>query len=101
MSIYLMPVSRDVQLLLGDVADELVANFGISWAEAIARINAHWRGQDLSSEIDIVLHEDACYWAVVIYFGKDVPDWSPAADRSTWTARPRPSYSSGCWTVGE
>lgn len=101
MSDFLMPVSRDVQELLDDIVAEMVTMFGVSRAEAVARINALWQSFDLSGDDEIILHEDAYYWALVIYYGKPLPDWGRDADRSTWTPNPKPDRSSGCWTVEE
>ncbi|MGF6882464.1 hypothetical protein ABIA39_001406 [Nocardia sp. GAS34] len=98
MSTYIMPTSSDVVRLLNDIRDEMVALFGISEAEAVARINRKWRGHDLSSETEIILHEDGYFWALVIYFGGTVPDWHRDADRSSWAPTAPPSPDSPCWT---
>jgi hypothetical protein len=76
----------------------MVRVFGISRAEAVARINAQWRGQELLDEDDIVLHEDTYYWALSIYY-RDVPDWNPDADRSDWPIVPAPPADSSCWIL--
>lgn len=92
-----MPVSAEVDELLRDIRDEMIALLGISESEAVARINRMWEGLDLSSEDDILLHEDGYYWALFIYFGGRVPDWHPDADRSSWTptAPPPRDYPAG------
>lgn len=73
--------------------------FGISIEEAVARINQHWYGQEFLEEDEIVFHEDAHYWAMVIYY-EGVPDWNPEADRSHWMVQAKPPSDSECWTIG-
>ena len=97
--IYLMPTSTDVDELLSDIRDEMATVLGVSDAEAVARINQQWQGQDLSGDDEIVLHEDGYFWALSIYFGGNVPDWSPDADRSNWMPKPAPPRDSPCWTL--
>ncbi|WBO63655.1 hypothetical protein [Streptomyces camelliae] len=94
-----MPTSSETLELLDAIADEMVSEFGISRAEAVARINEQWHGQDLSDEDSLILHEEEHYWAFVIHYGGNVPDWSPGADRSTWAPKPPPAAGSGFWTV--
>jgi hypothetical protein len=87
--------------LLNAIADEMVSLFGITRAEAVARINEQWHHQDLSSDDDVILHEDEYYWALFIYFGGNVPDWSRTADRSEWSSRPVPAQQSGYRPVSD
>ncbi|MCE3035751.1 MULTISPECIES: hypothetical protein [unclassified Streptomyces] len=96
---FTMPTSPETLELLGSIADEMVSEFGITRAEAVARINAHWHGQDLSDEDCLVPHEDERFWAFVIYYGRNVPDWSPGADRSGWVPTEPPAAGSEYWTV--
>ena len=98
MSTYTMPTCADTLELLDLVADHMVDEFGISRAEAVARINEQWHGQDLSDEDDIILHEDERFWAFTIYYG-DVPDWTPEADRTSWLPKAPPAPGSVFWTV--
>lgn len=99
MSDFLMATSGESLELLEAIADEMVSQFSLARAEAVARINDHWRGQDLSSEDEVILHEDEYYWALWIYYGGKVSDWSPGADRSAWVPRAAPSRDSACWTI--
>lgn len=101
MSEFLMVTAESTASLLADIVAELVAQFGISRAEAVARVNQQWKGQDLSAEDDIILHEDAAHWATFIYFGGVVRDWRPGADRSSWPVREPPPPGSDCWTVAD
>lgn len=96
---FIFAMSDEVAELVGEIVDELVSRHGISRAEATARINQRWGHLDMSSSEDIVLHEDAYYWAMTILFGDDVPDWWAGADRSAWPVRPVPPRGSGFWTV--
>lgn len=97
MSDFLMKTSGETLELLNAIVDEMAGRFSISRAEAVARVNQQWQGTDLSGEDEIILHEDEHYWALWIYFGGNVPDWSPGADRSSWTPRPAPQRDSGLW----
>lgn len=96
---YVMAATPQIKEFFNEIAAEMVLAFGINYAEAVARINYHWREQEFLDECDMVLHEDAHYWAMLIYYS-DVPDWNAGADRSQWSIRPKPPASSGCWTLG-
>ncbi|MFF4367058.1 hypothetical protein [Streptomyces sp. NPDC001594] len=95
---YLMATSPETLDLLCATAREMAELCGIGTAEAVARINHQWEGLDLSGEDELILHEDAYYWALRIYY-RDVLDWRPEADRSAWTPRPGPPAGSKSWTV--
>lgn len=97
---YLMKTSPETLELLEDTADEMVSQCGISRAEAVARINRHWEGLDLSGPNDLILHEDETYWALAIYY-EEVPDWQANADRANWRSRPTPPAGSVYWTEGQ
>ena len=101
MSRYQMHVSSETLELLDAIVERMVSVFSISPNEAVARINEQWFGQDLSSEDEVILHEDDYYWALFIYFGGNVPDWAPSADRSAWSRKPPPSLDSGFWPSAE
>jgi hypothetical protein len=90
--------NEDVRELLCDTAEEMTKLFGISKAEAVARINAQWPDQKFLEDSDIILHEDQYYWALFIYYNGDVPDWGPSVDRSSWIPAPKPSDSK-YWTI--
>ncbi|QHC31538.1 hypothetical protein [Streptomyces sp. HF10] len=96
---FIMPTSPETRELLDSIADEMVTEIGIPYAEAVARINAHWHRQDLSDEDCIVLHEDERFWAFVMYYGRNVPDWRPGADRSGWVPTEPPAAGTKFWTV--
>lgn len=64
MTVFLMPTSRQTFELLDAIAEQMVSLFSVSRDEAVARINQQWHAHDLSSEEDLILHEDAYYWAM-------------------------------------
>lgn len=87
-----------------EIADELVGRFGISQAEAVARINAAYEGADIDPYPDLMCHEEPDYWAYGLYFlPKDgrVPYAGSTEDLSQWETRPVPSKSSHVWTLTE
>ncbi|WP_327670423.1 MULTISPECIES: hypothetical protein [unclassified Streptomyces] len=100
MNKFLANASAEVLELLDEVADEMVSLFSLSEAEAVARINAQWPEQKFLEDSDIVLHEDAYYWALFIYYDGEVPDWAPSADRSSWVPAPKPEAGTEYWTLG-
>jgi hypothetical protein len=85
--------------LFNEIAADMVLSFHIGLPEAVARINSHWRGQEFLDEESMLFHEDAHYWAMLIYY-KQVSDWRPEADRSNWRIRGKPATDSDCWTIG-
>jgi hypothetical protein len=95
---FIMPASPETTEFLDAIVDEMVSEFKVTRAEAIARINEQWCGQDLSGEDCLILHEEESYWAFVVYYGGNVPDWSPNADRTAWLPKPPPVSDSGLWT---
>ena len=64
-----------------DIVEEMVTRFGVSRAEAVARVNRRWSDVDPGDRgpriwivgLDIVYHEDAAFWACDIYYGHT--DW--------------------------
>ncbi|GAA2705829.1 hypothetical protein [Actinoplanes palleronii] len=78
--------------LLQDIVDEMVARFPVERAEAIARINWHWRGQGPLAPGSLVFHQTADFWADRIYH-EDVYE----NGRLFQIPRPAPAADSGCW----
>lgn len=84
------PCAGDEQALgfCRDIADIMVRSFGISRAEAIARINRQWSDPGPSGRpprvwivgLDIAYHETRVTWASDIYYGKGSSWWLPGAD---------------------
>lgn len=99
MTHFIVNASQDVISFLDEIANAMSKMHQISIAEAVARINAQWPGQIFIEQSDIILHEDAYYWSLFIYYDGEVPDWSPDADRSAWTPKPAPARDSPFWTI--
>ncbi|WP_317452680.1 hypothetical protein [Streptomyces sp. CBMA29] len=95
---FIMPTSPEARESLRDITDELVGLFGLSRAEAVARVNQAWGGQDLATGPDLLGHEDPEHWAYGLYYEGDVPYWEPEADRTRWRVRPAPPRDSPVWT---
>ena len=58
------------------IADDMVRLFGISPAEAVGRINRHWRGRTFTGKLDLIYHETSDNWANSIYYGHDSRWWA-------------------------
>jgi hypothetical protein len=97
---YLMKAFPQALELFNEIAADMALSFSVPIEEAVARINQHWNGQEFLDARDLIFHEDAHYWAMIIYFD-EVLDWSADANRSSWTIRTGPKPDSGYWTIGE
>ncbi|MFE7984118.1 hypothetical protein ACFUZA_18405 [Streptomyces cellulosae] len=87
-----------------EIADELVGRFGMSRAEAVARINAVYEGADIEPYPDLMCHEEPDYWAYGLYFlPKDgrSPHSGSVGDLEEWETRPAPPRDSHVWTLAE
>ncbi|MFE2826310.1 hypothetical protein [Streptomyces sp. NPDC059271] len=91
-----------------EMADVLVTRFGVSRAEAVARVNERHVGEDLAPMgEDLLGHELPEFWAHHLYFEPDslgmLPSGAPETDGdlSRWTVRPAPPDNSGAWTLKE
>ncbi|MEU3849732.1 hypothetical protein [Streptomyces sp. NPDC029554] len=87
-----------------EIADVMVERFGISRAEAVARINDAYEGSDIDPYPDLMCHEEPEYWAYGLYFqAKDgvVPRGEDGADLAQWEKRPAPPKTSHVWTLDE
>ncbi|MDT0307401.1 hypothetical protein RM780_10545 [Streptomyces sp. DSM 44917] len=87
-----------MQEYFGEIAEVMVEEFGISRAEAVARVNEAFKDQEFAPYPDVICHELPEHWAFGLYYG-DVPYWEESADRSSWTPRPAPPRDSESWTV--
>jgi hypothetical protein len=90
------------------MADVLVARFGISPAEAVARINESYATAEIKPMgEDLLGHELPEFWAYHLYFEPDprglLPSGSPESDGDlhAWTVRPAPPRNSAAWTLAE
>ncbi|NGO10541.1 hypothetical protein G5C60_23840 [Streptomyces sp. HC44] len=92
-----------------EMADVLVERFGISRAEAVARINARYAGVEIeASGQELMTHELPEYWACGVYFlplgdGLRLPcgDEQVDGDLSRWEVRPAPPRDWPVWTLKE
>jgi hypothetical protein len=82
----------ELQDFFRDIATEMTLSFGISRAEAVARINWHWRGRQFAPRNDLVLHAPPSHWAITIFYEEVFED-----GRLRRRTRPTPSRDSGCW----
>ncbi|GAA2597214.1 hypothetical protein GCM10010435_90620 [Winogradskya consettensis] len=73
-----------------EVADEMVRAFGISRAEAVARVNRQWSepatpGDDVPRVLivgdSLIYHDEPTDWATGIYYGYQGRWWDPATER--------------------
>ncbi|WP_455907632.1 hypothetical protein [Streptomyces mirabilis] len=71
-------------------------------AEAVARINRAYAGQEFGPHPDLMRHELPEYWAYGLYFKPNagrLPDDGLATDLSAWEVRPAPPAGSPAWTL--
>ena len=101
MNDFQMAMSAEVQELLVSIVHEMIEKFGITRAEAIARVNEHWHDRSMASAKELILHEDETFWAPFIYYGGRVPEWENGEDSPNETPVPRPIPDSRYWTVTE
>ncbi|MDT0266884.1 hypothetical protein RM844_11335 [Streptomyces sp. DSM 44915] len=92
------PDDPGMQRYFGKIADFMVSEFGISRAEAVARINEAYKDITFQPYPDIMCHELPEFWGWGLYYG-DVPYWDEHADRSQWRVRPAPPRDSVSWTL--
>ncbi|MFF3616050.1 hypothetical protein [Streptomyces sp. NPDC002580] len=90
------------------MADVLVTRFGISRAQAVARINERFAAEEIKPMgEDLLGHELPEFWAYHLYFEPDsrglLPSASPGSedDLGAWTVRPAPPRDSAAWTLAE
>jgi hypothetical protein len=90
-----------------EMVDVLVEHFGISRAEAVARINERYADEDISGmNQDLMCHEFPEFWAYHLYFkairdARPLPSGDPDVDGdlSEWEVRPPPPRESPFWTI--
>lgn len=87
-----------------DIADVMVDRFGISRAEAVARINDAYEGSEIDPYPDLMCHEEPEYWAYGLYFQARngmVPHGGDAVDLAQYEKKPTPPKTSHVWTLAE
>lgn len=85
-----LPNSRELeaQLTLREAAEVMVNTFGISADEAAGRIARQFKHVDLTNDNAMIGHEDAEFWARVVYYGPSVQWWR--VPEETLTPQPWP-----------
>lgn len=74
MTKYSFETDDEAEIFCEEIYMEMMAQFGISKEEAIARINQQWKNQSLVGD-DIVYHETAEVWAKDMYWGHEAYWW--------------------------
>ncbi|TLS45928.1 hypothetical protein FE633_12280 [Streptomyces montanus] len=90
-----------------EMVDVLMERFNVSRAEAVARINERYAGEDISGmNQDFMCHEMPEFWAYHLYFkptqdARPLPSGDPNVDGdlSEWEIRPLPPKDSPVWTL--
>ncbi|MFE0104770.1 hypothetical protein [Streptomyces sp. NPDC059009] len=87
-----------------DMVNVLVERFGVSRAEAVARINAMYGADEEIQEGDLMGHEMPEFWAYGLYFepsddARPMPSGRKGEDLAGWQPRPAPPKSSPVWTL--
>lgn len=54
---------------------DMIDRFDIDEAEALGRVNRHWRGQNLTGEDLLIYHREVDFWSRDIYYGGDSGWW--------------------------
>ncbi|MFI9783906.1 hypothetical protein ACIHEI_10420 [Kitasatospora sp. NPDC051984] len=104
MSEFLMRADEEMLEFFSQIADVL-QTFGISRAEAVARVNRSWGHETFDPYPDLMCHESPEYWAHGMYYhdgldqGGTVPYWEENPDRSSWLITPPPPADSPAWTL--
>ncbi|MFB7664252.1 hypothetical protein ACFC1R_09955 [Kitasatospora sp. NPDC056138] len=99
MTVFLMNADAEMTEFFSAIAQVMRDRFGITWAEAVARLNQAWGHLEFAPYPDLVCHEDEEFWAHVLYFEERVPYWDEGADRDRWQIAPPPPAGSDCWTL--
>ncbi|BCL29954.1 hypothetical protein ACFFS2_33500 [Streptomyces aurantiacus] len=90
-----------------EMASEMVERFGISRAEAVARINERYGEMEVSAYPDLMCHELPEFWAYGAYYQRDEKGRLPTGDADDDAAidftklsiHPLPSKDSPVWTL--
>jgi hypothetical protein len=104
---FLMRLDEGMLEYFRDIANEMVARFAISRAEAVARINDRYQNVDISPYPDLMCHEFPEYWAYGLYYYPDEAGRLPTGgedddesiDFSVLKVRPAPEPGSPVWTI--
>ncbi|QKW22957.1 hypothetical protein HUT16_31225 [Kitasatospora sp. NA04385] len=95
---------REMLEFFSAVAD-VIQGFGVSRAEAVARVNRAWGGRKIEPYPDLMCHEEPEYWAYGMYYRNPekpcatFPYWDLDADTGGWTVNPPPPAGDPAWTL--
>ncbi len=76
MSKFIFETDAETYAYCEQIVAEMMQLFGIAEAEALGRVNRHWRGQSLVGAQDDLGHDLPEWWAKGIYFPPNVPWWN-------------------------
>ncbi|WP_207957637.1 hypothetical protein [Streptomyces sp. YIM 98790] len=101
---FLMDLDAGMEEFFRDIARFMTDEFGIPYAEAVARLNAAFERSKFDPYPDIMCHESPAYWGFGLYYrrlpdGSEVPWWEPDADRSGWEIKDAPPPDAHHWTL--
>ncbi|MFJ9713500.1 hypothetical protein [Streptomyces sp. NPDC101234] len=90
-----------------DIANEMISRFGISRAEAVARINERYHDTEISAYPDLMCHEFPEYWSYGLYYYPNESGRLPTGDGEeddgfdlpALRIRPAPLKDSRYWTL--
>lgn len=105
---FLMRLDDGMLEYFRDIVDEAVSRFGISRAEAVARVNERYGELEISPYPDLMCHELPEYWVYGLYLkplgdGRSLPsgDEDEDVDLSAYEILPAPPKDSPAWTLKE
>ncbi len=73
-------IDKEVEEFCCEIVEIMVHNFGISYDEAIERINRNWNDRDID-KIDDLGHHWPQYWACIIYYEPHEKWWIQGEER--------------------
>lgn len=106
---FLMRLDEGMLEYFRAMASEMVGRFGVSRAEAVARINERYRDMDIALYPDTMCHEFPEFWAYGAYYYPDEKDRLPTGDADADAGidftqlpiRPLPPKDWPVWTLEE
>ncbi|MEU1300770.1 hypothetical protein [Streptomyces shenzhenensis] len=106
---FVMDLDEGMTEYFREIANEMVSRFGISRAEAVARINERYHDAEISTYPDLMCHEFPEFWAYGPYYYPDASGRLPTGDEdddagfdfSALRVRPAPPKGSRFWTLEE
>ncbi|MGH4032522.1 hypothetical protein ACQB60_26690 [Actinomycetota bacterium Odt1-20B] len=103
---FLMRLDDGMLAFFREIVDEAVTRFGISRAEAVARVNERYGSLEIGPYPDLMCHEMPEFWAFGLYLkerpgGPLLPSGDPDedVDFSAYDIRPAPPEGSAAWTL--